>query len=252
MNIKGIAFVLHNLNEVTLELVKNEEGPVIAGDIALPAGVEIKNPDHVIAHLTHPRHFRMTLKVLQGKDSAHIERPDEDQEKPIGTLYLDPIFNPIQRVSYEVQRARVEQSMDLDRLVITLETNGAIAPKAAIENAAAILQKYLAEFSELKPLDHPKVQKVQDIGAVLLNSIETLKLKPRTLNALRSEGIATIGALLKNTEQNLLANTPSLGAKSIGNIKEALAQLNEQLKLDGSHELRLGMNDGDTRYPPAA
>src|SRR5579862_4853940 len=112
LNLKNIAFILHDREEATLELVKDTVGPVYAKDIYLPHDVEIKNPDYVIAHLTKPKEFKMTLKVLRGRgyQPASLRKPETSE---VGVLQLDARFNPILRATYSVENARVEQRTDL-------------------------------------------------------------------------------------------------------------------------------------------
>ena len=145
LNLKGIAFILHDKEEVTLELIKNTVGPICAGDIILPHDVEVKNTEYVIAHLTKPKEFKMTLKVVRGRgyQPASLRKINEEYVSEVGSLQLDARFNPILRATYAVENARVEQRTDLDKLVIDLETNGTIEPEEAIRRAATIIQEQL-------------------------------------------------------------------------------------------------------------
>src|SRR5678809_1346284 len=122
LNLKGVVFRLHNRDEVTLVLRKEGEGPVTAGDIQTPHDVEIVNPEHVVAHLAQGG----------GYVPGNLRRFGDETTKAIGRIVLDASFAPVRRVSYSVENARVEQRTDLDKLVMEIETNGAISPEEAI------------------------------------------------------------------------------------------------------------------------
>ena len=130
LNLKGVVFRLHNRDEVTLVLRKEGEGPVTAGDIQTPHDVEIINPDHVIAHLAQGGKLDMQIKVEKGRGyvPGNLRRFGDEPTKSIGRIVLDASFSPVTRVSYAVENARVEQRTDLDKLVMEIETNGAISP----------------------------------------------------------------------------------------------------------------------------
>ncbi|MDQ8038997.1 MAG: DNA-directed RNA polymerase subunit alpha [Rickettsiella sp.] len=221
LNLKGVAFVLHEKEEVILELVKSTVGPVCAGDIKLPPDVEVKNPNYVIAHLTKPKEFKMTLKVAKGRGYQLSSLRDTDHSE-VGALQLDAQFNPIIRVTYSVENARVEQHTDLDKLVIDLETNGTIEPEAAIRRAATIFQDQLHTFVELRHETETEVpEQNADINPILLLPVDELELTVRAANCLKAEHIYRIGDLVQKTEQELLS-TPNLGKVSLWEIITAL------------------------------
>lgn len=237
LNLKGIAFLLHEKEEATLELVKNTVGPVCASDITLPHDVEIKNPDYVIAHLTKPKEFKMTLKVVRGRGyQPAASRKTEHYVSEVGALQLDARFNPILRATYSVENARVEQRTDLDKLVIDLETNGTIEPEAAIRRAATIIQEQLHTFVELRheTEDETPEQNV-DINPILLLAVDELELTVRAANCLKAEHIYRIGDLVQKTEQELLS-TPNLGKVSLWEIKTALQKRNLSLGMEVSEQ----------------
>ena len=141
LNLKGVVFRLHNRDEVTLVLRKEGEGPVVAGDIQTPHDVEIINPEHVIANLSHGGKLDMQIKVEKGRGyvPGTLRRYGDEPTKSIGRIVLDASFSPVARVSYTVESARVEQRTDLDKLVMEIVTNGAITPEEAIRSSAKIL-----------------------------------------------------------------------------------------------------------------
>ena len=140
LNLKGVVFKLHNRDEVTLSLRKDGEGPVTAADIQTPHDVEIINPEHVIANLSQGGKLDMQIKVEKGRGyvPGSMRRFADEPTKSVGRIVLDASFSPVKRVSYTVESARVEQRTDLDKLVIEMETNGAISAEDAVRSSAKI------------------------------------------------------------------------------------------------------------------
>ena len=228
LNLKGVVFRLHNRDEVTLVLRKEGEGPVTAGDIQTPHDVEIINPEHVIAHLSHGGKLDMQIKVEKGRGyvPGTMRRYGDEPTKSIGRIVLDASFSPVARVSYTVESARVEQRTDLDKLVMEINTNGAITPEEAIRNSAKILVEQLMVFAQLEGeistfADAPTPRNTQ-FDPILLRPVDELELTVRSANCLKAENIYYIGDLIQRTETELL-KTPNLGRKSLNEIKEVLA-----------------------------
>lgn len=229
LNLKRLAIRLHGRDEATFTLSKSGRGPVKAGDIALDHSAEIANPELVIANLTGDGELSMTLTVKRGRGYVPaVQRELEgNEDRPIGKLPLDASFSPVQRVSINVESARVEQRTDLDRLVIEIETNGTIDPKEAIQAAAGILRDQLGSFVDL---DHtaPAEGAVDELprepvfDPVLVRPVDELELTVRSANCLKAENIYLIGDLIQRTEVELL-KTPNLGKKSLTEIKDVLA-----------------------------
>ena len=229
LNLKGVVFRLHNRDEVTLVLRKEGEGPVTAGDIQTPHDVEIINPEHVIAHLSHGGKLDMQIKVEKGRGyvPGTMRRYGDEPTKSIGRIVLDASFSPVARVSYTVESARVEQRTDLDKLVMEINTNGAITPEEAIRNSAKILVEQLMVFAQLEgenPLGFSEPQQARNtqFDPILLRPVDELELTVRSANCLKAENIYYIGDLIQRTETELL-KTPNLGRKSLNEIKEVLA-----------------------------
>jgi DNA-directed RNA polymerase subunit alpha len=245
LNLKGVVFKLHNRDEVTLSLRKDGEGVVTAGDIQTPHDVEIINPDHVIAHLSQGGKLDIQIKVEKGRGyvPGTVRRYGDEPSKSIGRIVLDASFSPIKRVSYAVENARVEQRTDLDKLVMEIETNGAVTAEDAVRASAKILVEQLAVFaqlegSELAAFDAPAQRSSQQFDPILLRPVDELELTVRSANCLKAENIYYIGDLIQRTENELL-KTPNLGRKSLNEIKEVLA----------SRGLTLGMRLEN--WPPA-
>jgi DNA-directed RNA polymerase subunit alpha len=229
LNLKGVVFRLHNRDEVTLVLRKEGEGPVTAADIQTPHDVEIVNPTHVIAHLAHGGKLDMQIKVEKGRGyvPGNQRRFGDEPTKSIGRIVLDASFAPVRRVSYAVENARVEQRTDLDKLVMEIETNGAISPEEAIRASAKILVEQLAVFAQLEGqvgelFEQQPQSRGSNFDPILLRPVDELELTVRSANCLKAENIYYIGDLIQRTETELL-KTPNLGRKSLNEIKEVLA-----------------------------
>jgi DNA-directed RNA polymerase subunit alpha len=245
LNLKGVVFKLHNRDEVTLSLRKDVEGVVLASDIQTPHDVEIINPDHVIAHLSTGGKLDMQIKVEKGRGyvPGSVRRHGDEPTKSIGRMILDASFSPVKRVSYVVESARVEQRTDLDKLVVDIETNGAVSAEDAVRSSARILVEQLAVFAqlegnELPGFGAPSAGREAKFDPILLRPVDELELTVRSANCLKAENIYYIGDLIQRTENELL-KTPNLGRKSLNEIKEVLA----------SRGLTLGMKL--EAWPPA-
>ncbi|MCM2346663.1 MULTISPECIES: DNA-directed RNA polymerase subunit alpha [Acidovorax] len=247
LNLKGVVFKLHNRDEVTLSLRKDGEGVVTARDIQTPHDVEIVNPDHVIANLSAGAKLDMQIKVEKGRGyvPGNLRRYADESTKSIGRIVLDASFSPVKRVSYTVESARVEQRTDLDKLIVEIETNGAITAEDAVRASAKILVEQLAVFAQLEGGEIPTFESASGGRAtnatfdpILLRPVDELELTVRSANCLKAENIYYIGDLIQRTENELL-KTPNLGRKSLNEIKEVLA----------SRGLTLGMKLEN--WPPA-
>ena len=247
LNLKGVVFKLEGRDEVTLTLRKSTEGVVTAADFDLPHDVTIVNPDHVIAHLSANGKLDMQVKVEKGRgyQPGNMRAFRDDYSKStIGRIIMDASFSPIRRVAYEVSAARVGQRTDLDKLVMTIETNGAIEPEEALREAVHILQDQLTVVGTIKPEQAGKAVPEEDVNnpppldPILMRPVDDLELTVRSANCLKGEQVFYIGDLIQRTENELL-KTPNLGRKSLNEIKEVLA----------AHGLTLGMKLEN--WPPA-
>ena len=224
LNLKGVVLKMHGRSEAILTLSKQGEGVVTAGDIEAGHDVEIINPDHVIAHVAPGGKLEMQIKVESGRGYVPANaRPASSETKGIGRIMIDASFSPIRRVAYSVESARVEQRTDLDKLIMDIETNGAIEPEEAIRYAARVLMEQLSVFADLEgtpaAVEAPRPSQVDPI---LLRPVDDLELTVRSANCLKAENIYYIGDLIQRTETELL-KTPNLGRKSLNEIKEVLA-----------------------------
>ncbi|MGH8446185.1 MAG: DNA-directed RNA polymerase subunit alpha [Solimonas sp.] len=232
LNIKNVAIRMHARDEATLRIEKSGKGPVTAGDIKLDHDVEIVNPELVLANLTGGK-LNVTLKVTRGRGyvpAASAIR--EEDARGVGVLKLDASYSPVRRVSYAVERARVAQRTDLDKLILDVDTNGGIDPAEAVRLAARILRDQLSVFVDLEAeaAQAAAAPGKKELSPILFRPIDDLELTVRSANCLKAENIYYIGDLVQRTEMELM-KTPNLGKKSLNEIKEALR----------SHELDLGM-----------
>ena len=236
LNLKDVAIRMSVGEETTLTLSKQGPCQVTAADIKLGHGVEIMNPDLVIANLNENGKLEMTLTVEKGigfhsTDSFTRVLDEEVEQKSIGILKIDNTFSPVKKVAYFVDNARVENRTDLDKLTIELQTNGTIDPEEAIRISASILQRQLHSFVDMK-FEESRIDNKErnDFDPVLLRPVDDLELTVRSANCLKAENIYFIGDLVQKSENELL-KTPNLGKKSLTEIKDVLA----------SRSLSLGM-----------
>lgn len=233
LNLKNVALRMTARESATLKLSKSGTGAVTAADIQLDHDVEIVNPDLVIAHLTGGK-LNMTLKITRGRGyqpAAARAIANEDEGSAIGVLRLDASYSPVRRVSYAVERARVEQRTDLDKLIVDVDTNGGVDAAEAVRLAARIMRDQLAVFVDLEGEEDVVVGvSRKELNPILFRLIDDLELGVRSTNCLKAENIYYIGDLVQRTENELM-KTPNLGKKSLNEIKEALK----------THDLELGM-----------
>lgn len=227
LNLKEVAITMEDRDEAVLTLSAKGAGVVKASDIQLTHGIEISNPEQVIAHLTDKGELNMNIKVERGRgyEPASNREGAAGEDRPIGRLQLDANFSPVRRVAYSVEAARVEQRTDLDRLVIDIDTDGTLGAKEAIERSATIMYQqlqYLADLTETKETGDNDSPEEPAIDPILLRPVDDLELTVRSANCLKAENIFLIGDLIQRTEVELL-KTPNLGKKSLTEIKDVLA-----------------------------
>jgi len=232
LNFKNLIARLHGDSpEIEVRLSKRGAGAVTAKDIEAPAELEILNPDLEIANLSEKGKLEVTLTIGRGRGYVPAEL-NRGPEHTIGVIPVDSIFSPVRRVSYDVEAARVGQRTDYDKLVLDVTTDGSLDPRDAIGQAAEILIRQLAIFTDLDRIEgFGETAAAADGGAGVEPAlahgmenfpIEELELGVRSYNCLKRVGIETIGDLVVKTE-NELAAIPNFGKKSIEEVKETLA-----------------------------
>jgi DNA-directed RNA polymerase subunit alpha len=228
LNLKGVVFRLAGQQHATVDLRAHGPGPVRAGDILRPAGVEVVNPEHVIARLPAGARLDLQIQVETGRGYAAgpMRRHAGERWGCSPGMHLDASFSPVRRVDYAVEPARVGPRTDLDRLVLDIETNGSIAPLEALRMGALALLDQLNPFVAHQPdapaAPAPTAQDRAHVSAGLHRSVDELQLTVQTANCLRAENIHRVGDLVQRTESELL-RTPNLGRRSLTEVKDALA-----------------------------
>lgn len=229
LNLKGIRFRVFGDELQTLRLTKKGKGVVTAGDITTNADVEIVNPDHVIATLDGAKaSFTLDLTVETGRGYRTVE--EGAGSKAADMIAVDAVFSPVLRVRYKVENTRVGQMTDLDKLLITIDTDGSISPREAFEEAAAILvNQYaaLAGQTRVETAAAPSSAAYEEAGdepTELMTSIEDLNLSARTTNALVNNDIHTIKDLFSLTDAEL-RDLKGFGSKALDEVKEKLAEM---------------------------
>ncbi|CAL1691339.1 DNA-directed RNA polymerase subunit alpha [Brevundimonas subvibrioides] len=234
LNIKQLALRMHAEGPKRMTLRATGPGPVTAGQIEVPSDIEVLNPNHVICTLDDGASIRMELTVQNGKGyvASEFNRPED---APIGLIAVDALYSPVKRVAYRVEPTRQGQSLDYDKLVLEVETNGAVSPVDAVAYASRILQDQLQIFITF---DEPKkaVEQVDGkpdlpFNPALLKKVDELELSVRSANCLKNDNIVYIGDLIQKTEGEML-RTPNFGRKSLNEIKEVLTSMGLSLGMD--------------------
>lgn len=225
LNLKTLAFSMPDRDEAELTLSVSKK-TVTAGDIQLPDGVTISNPDVVICQLDKKTKLNMTMKVEKGVGyEPAANRLNNEESRPIGQLLLDASFCPVKRVAYTVDNARLHQKTNLDKLILDIDTDGSITAEDAVRTAARILVEQMAIFIDFKiEATVEKEEEEEKLNPILLKPIDELELTVRSANCLKAENIQYIGDLIQRTEVELL-KTPNLGKKSLNEIKSVLSEM---------------------------
>jgi DNA-directed RNA polymerase subunit alpha len=239
LNLKDIVVRMHTeADEVEAPLVVSGPGEITAKDIDLPAGVEILNPDAPVATLEKRTKLEMYLTIGRGRGYSPAE-DNKTEDQAIGVIPIDSIFSPIRRTAYAVDAARVGQRTDFDKLSLEVETDGSIEPASALREAAELLIKSLAIFTdadrveELTSRDGNGLPEGGLAAAPAIEGddrlIEELEIGVRAYNCLKRAGIQTVGDLVQRSESELNA-IPNFGKRSTEEVKEALTALGLSLR----------------------
>jgi DNA-directed RNA polymerase subunit alpha len=232
-----------------LSLSATGPAEVTAGLIQTSGDIEVTNPDLVICHLDEGATLNMELTADIGKGyvPAAANRP---VDAPIGLIPVDALYSPVRQVAYKVENTRVGQELDYDKLTLTVETDGTVAPEDAVAYAARILQDQLQLFvhfddSQIRTAAPSMIGTAAGLGGMetaaptdtnqlnryLLKKVDELELSVRSANCLKNDNIIYIGDLVQKTEAEML-RTPNFGRKSLNEIKEVLASMGLRLGMD--------------------
>jgi DNA-directed RNA polymerase subunit alpha len=233
LNLKGLRFKLFSDEPQTLRLTKKGKGIVKAKDLQLNADVELVNPNHVLAHIDDDK-ASLIMDVMVETGRGYRPLDEQGTGKKVSDMIMtDALFTPVVRVRYKVENTRVGQATDLDKLLVTIDTDGSITPRDAFEEAAAILvSQYSAlagqtRVETVSPLSISGDEMPTDDGdepAELMTSIEDLNLSARTTNALVNNDIHTIKDLLSLSDVEL-RDLKGFGNKALDEVKEKIAEL---------------------------
>lgn len=236
LNLKEVAIKVSSLEKfdnTIIKLSKSEPGVVSAGDIQVPAGVEIYNKDAYICSLEDKSSIDMELTIGTGRGYKSA-KDNKNPRSAIGYIPIDSLFSPVKSVRYEVTSTRFEQTIDYDKLKVFVTTNGAVTAREVVSLAAQLLNEHLLLFIDLvegmesKPIFEDTTPDTMDKNFAK-NSIEELELSVRPLNCLKRAGIFTIEDLLKLTEDDML-KVKNLGKKSLEEVMDKLAIMDLSLK----------------------
>jgi DNA-directed RNA polymerase subunit alpha len=236
LNVKQIVLRMDGIDEQTLYLSAKGAGEVKAGDLKVPAGVEIVNPNLVIATLAASGRLEMELTVAPGVGYRTAE--SNKGTGSIGVIPIDSIFSPVRKVAYNVENTQVGQMTNFDRLAIDVETNGAISSSEAMSSAGKTLRELMSLFADMGEgvgLELGDVQ-TETVGSPDLElPIEALDLSERPRNCLRRAQIKTVGELVQRTADDLL-NITNFGQKSLEEVVAKLDELGLSLRSIGDSE----------------
>lgn len=220
-------------DEVTLNLKGNKKGDLLAGDIICPEGVEIINKDLRIVTLTEDVDFEMEIVVAKGRGYVLAEE-NRNKEKKANEIYVDSIFTPVERFSYEVTDTRVGDKTNYDKLIIDIETNGMLTPEEAISYSAHIMKEHTLLLENLEETINKSIVFNEAAQAALVEetqenqeeetSIETLDISNRAYNGLKRANINTIEELAKHSKKEI-SGLDNIGSKTVDEIEQQLTDL---------------------------
>jgi len=223
LNFKDIVLRVDTDEPVTLRLDVRGPAAVTAGDIRLPAEVQILNPELHLATVNAKGRLAVDLTVERGR--GYVSAENNKRSSTIGVIPVDSIFSPVRRVAYTVEPTRVEQSTSYDELVIDIETDGSISPREALASAGDTLRSLLSLIADMS--ENPQGLELGEVGTVASGSpdldlrIEELDLSERPRNCLKRAQINTIGELVQQTADDLLSIT-NFGQKSLDEVIQKL------------------------------
>ena len=233
LNLKSLS--LKVMSDGPKKLILDVKGPgeIKAKDIQQNAEVMILNPDLPICHLDDNTKFHMELIANRGKGYRPSEKNKMD-DAPLGLIAIDSLFSPVKKVSYTVENAREGKSLDYDKLIMVIGTDGSITAEDALAYSARIFQDQLSlfvNFDEPKEIEQKPKATEPEFNKNLLKKVDELELSVRSMNCLKNDNIIYIGDLVQKTEPEML-RTPNFGRKSLNEIKEVLNSMSLYLGME--------------------
>ncbi len=237
LNIKNLIMKIENDDIHTLRISAKGPMTVTAGDIICPSGVEVLNKDFPIAHLEEGASLEMELKARNGRGYISADGNKalyQGSSQGIGTVYTDSIYTPIERISYNVEPARVGQDAKYDRLILEVWTNGSITPQMSLALASKILIDHLDLLTNVHEAVADMESCMKDANGEVVNKglvmmIEDLDLSVRSYNCLKRAGIQTVDELTQKTEDEMM-RVRNLGKKSLKEVKDKIYELGLSFK----------------------
>ena len=233
LNVKNLAIKSESNEPKKLVLDANGPKEIKAKDITLVSDVQILNPEQTICNLDEKTKFHMELIINNGKGYVMAAK-NKSEDTPLGLIAVDSLFSPVKKVSFSVENAREGGSLDYDKLVIDIETDGSISAEDAVAYAARIFQDQLSlfiNFDEPKEIEQKTKIKEPEFNKNLLKKVDELELSVRSMNCLKNDNIIYIGDLVQKTEPEML-RTPNFGRKSLNEIKEVLTGMSLYLGME--------------------
>ncbi|MEY2822774.1 MAG: DNA-directed RNA polymerase subunit alpha [Candidatus Nanopelagicaceae bacterium] len=232
LNVKNLVFSSSSDEPATAYIRKSGEGAVTGKDVAVPAGVEVHNPELHIATLNGKANLEIELTIERGRGYVSAVQ-NKAIGAEIGRIPVDSIYSPVLRVTYKVEATRVEQRTDFDKLILDVETKKSMLPRDAMASAGATLVELFGLARELnvnaEGIDLGPSLQDQALAADMALPIEDLDLTVRSYNCLKREGIHTVGELIARSEADLM-DIRNFGSKSIDEVKAKLYSMGLQLK----------------------
>ncbi len=233
LNVKSLSLKVMSDGPKKLILDVTGPGEIKARDIQPNSEVLILNPDLVLCHLDENTKFHMELIANTGKGYRPAEK-NKVEDSPLGLITIDALFSPVKKVSYSIENAREGKSLDYDRLIMNIETDGSVTAEDALAYVARIYQDQLSlfiNFDEPKTIEKkPKIIE-PEFNKNLLKKVDELELSVRSMNCLKNDNIIYIGDLVQKTEPEML-RTPNFGRKSLNEIKEVLNSMSLYLGME--------------------
>jgi len=223
LNVKSLSIKV--MSQESKKLILDAKGPGVikAKDIQPNPDVKILNPELVLCHLDENTKFHMEMVASTGKGYKPADK-NKKEDAPLGLIAIDSLFTPVKKVSFTVENAREGKSLDYDKLVMNVETDGSLAAEDAVAYAARIFQDQLSlfiNFDEPQVIEKKSKSTELEFNKNLLRKVDELELSVRSMNCLKNDNIVYIGDLVQKTEPEML-RTPNFGRKSLNEIKEVL------------------------------